>query len=516
MPPEGVVVSIGNAGGLVVDASGVGAGTKKGGGAVSIIDFIDELKGTTLSDGIGMLCVATATVDTYEFHRITVKNEDVIQLSDDINDFQERYRVGTTNPTEDLDAGDLFYNTATGKMLVYNEISGEWEEVQSIGQYYTVPASELEPFSTGTSSEATISNAPTQPEQLLLSINGVIQQPNAGTSTPAEGFALDGAVIKLAETPAAGSEVFAVIIGSTVNIGVPSANTVDTLQLVDSGVTLPKLQNVATANRLLGSYSADSPVAEVQVATGMIQNEAVTYAKLQHTANDNRLLGATTAGAVGEVQVQTAMVANNAITNSKLGLNSVTANEILDEQVTEPKLGTESAGSTGEYLQKTATGMDWAPLVVPASVPAGSVHMFATATVPADYLVADGSDVSRTTYADLFIAIGTTYGAGDGSTTFTLPDLRNYFIRGADPNGGRAVGDVEADATAVNGLSLNDPGHAHGQGLRSSGGSIGGGTSNGAGGNYSSTSSANTNITFSSSDTETRPVNVALLYAIKA
>lgn len=57
-------------------------------------------------------------------------------------------------------------------------------------------------------------------------------------------------------------------------------------------------------------------------------------------------------------------------------------------------------------------------------LPAGSIIQWAGATAPANWLIADGAAVSRTTYASLFAAIGTTYGAGDGSTTFNLPDLR--------------------------------------------------------------------------------------------
>lgn len=53
----------------------------------------------------------------------------------------------------------------------------------------------------------------------------------------------------------------------------------------------------------------------------------------------------------------------------------------------------------------------------------GSIIMFPGSAVPSGYLLCDGSAVSRTTYASLFTAIGTTYGAGDGSTTFNLPNL---------------------------------------------------------------------------------------------
>ncbi len=56
-------------------------------------------------------------------------------------------------------------------------------------------------------------------------------------------------------------------------------------------------------------------------------------------------------------------------------------------------------------------------------VPTGMIITFADATTPANYLICDGRAVSRTTYADLFQVIGTTYGSGDGSTTFNLPDF---------------------------------------------------------------------------------------------
>lgn len=83
------------------------------------------------------------------------------------------------------------------------------------------------------------------------------------------------------------------------------------------------------------------------------------------------------------------------------------------------------------------------------AVRAGAVMFFAMATPPEGWLVADGSTISRTTYSKLFAAIGTTFGTGDGSTTFKLPDLRGEFLRGWD-NGrgvdpGRAFGGAQLD-----------------------------------------------------------------------
>lgn len=90
------------------------------------------------------------------------------------------------------------------------------------------------------------------------------------------------------------------------------------------------------------------------------------------------------------------------------------------------------------------------PIGAPGGTPAGSILWFAMATPPTGYLKCNGQAVSRTTYLNLFQAIGTTFGAGDGSTTFLVPDLRGEFIRswddgrGADP--GRALGSSQADA----------------------------------------------------------------------
>lgn len=63
-------------------------------------------------------------------------------------------------------------------------------------------------------------------------------------------------------------------------------------------------------------------------------------------------------------------------------------------------------------------------------IPSGSVFQFAGLNAPYGYLICDGRAVSRTDYADLFSAIGTLYGSGNGSTTFNLPDYRGQFVRG--------------------------------------------------------------------------------------
>lgn len=83
--------------------------------------------------------------------------------------------------------------------------------------------------------------------------------------------------------------------------------------------------------------------------------------------------------------------------------------------------------------------------------PAGSVIFLARSTAPTGYLKANGAAVSRATYAALYSAIGTSFGSGDGSTTFNLPDLRGEFLRAWDDgrgiDAGRAFGSFQDQST---------------------------------------------------------------------
>jgi microcystin-dependent protein len=80
----------------------------------------------------------------------------------------------------------------------------------------------------------------------------------------------------------------------------------------------------------------------------------------------------------------------------------------------------------------------------------GEVCYFARNTAPSGFLKANGALVSRSTYATLFTAMGTTFGIGDGATTFALPDLRGEFLRGWDDSRGvdtgRTFGTAQTDA----------------------------------------------------------------------
>ncbi len=91
---------------------------------------------------------------------------------------------------------------------------------------------------------------------------------------------------------------------------------------------------------------------------------------------------------------------------------------------------------------------DWRQIVIPGAY-SGKIEPCVLASTPAGWLMCAGQAVSRTRYADLFAAIGTTFGAGDGSTTFNLPDLRGRAFAGLDNMGGSSanvVTDPSADS----------------------------------------------------------------------
>lgn len=89
----------------------------------------------------------------------------------------------------------------------------------------------------------------------------------------------------------------------------------------------------------------------------------------------------------------------------------------------------------------------------------GDVKFTAGSAAPTGWIKADGSELSRTTYADLFSVVGITYGGGDGITTFNVPDLRGEFIRGWDDgrgeDAGRDLGSWQADELKSHTHSLN-------------------------------------------------------------
>ena len=134
-------------------------------------------------------------------------------------------------------------------------------------------------------------------------------------------------------------------------------------------------------------------------------------------------------------------------------------------------------------------------------IPTGAVMAFAMNSAPSGWLECNGDAVSRTTYSSLFTAISTTYGVGDNSSTFNVPDLRAEFIRGWDDGRGvdsnRTFGSAQLDEFKAHShtMSFGTSGWDAYTGLNQSG--------------------SFTKSTSTVGGSETRPRNVAMLYCIK-
>jgi phage-related tail fiber protein len=146
----------------------------------------------------------------------------------------------------------------------------------------------------------------------------------------------------------------------------------------------------------------------------------------------------------------------------------------------------------------------------------GMVANFAMNTAPSGWLAADGTAVSRTTYASLFSAIGTTFGVGDGSTTFNLPNLGGQFTRnwisGQTTDSGRVFGSSQTDAFQGHKHASDGVNYMTDQ-------PTGSGSSSGGGARFQQVGIGNPTTDGTNgvprTATETRPTNIALLACIK-
>lgn len=181
-------------------------------------------------------------------------------------------------------------------------------------------------------------------------------------------------------------------------------------------------------------------------------------------------------------------------------------------ETTDPVLGGPN-GTSNAPLKNLANRTLYLKQQLGIVTPPGMVAHFARNTTPAGWLKANGATISRTTYVGLFAAIGTTFGAGDGLTTFNLPDLRGEFLRGWDD--GRSI-----DSSRIFGSSQSGQleGHYHGLqkiAFHNASNDIG---SDGypmryAAGDDGSYNNWETDSTYGGN--ETRPRNIALLACIK-
>ena len=248
-------------------------------------------------------------------------------------------------------------------------------------------------------------------------------------------------------------------------------------------------------------------LADGVINTSELADGSITTAKLAD--------GAISAAKIADSAISTAKIADGGISTAKIADSAISAAKIADGDITDAKLAT---GITASKLSGALPAVDGSALTgLSGGTPAGTIGYFAATTAPDGFLKANGATVSRTTYSDLFTAIGTTYGVGDGSTTFDLPDLRGEFLRSLDDgrgiDGGRSIGTAQSD---------DNKSHQHIQGsaIRQYGGTFDYGvTSSGLSSRIEGTSGAGRYYTHPHTSyvggSEARPRNVALLACIK-
>jgi len=183
-------------------------------------------------------------------------------------------------------------------------------------------------------------------------------------------------------------------------------------------------------------------MAVLQTGQSFASGDQVTAQKLQDIANLATFrTGANNTADGSTIEVDATggylKVKQTGITSNELAANSVITAKIQDGAVTAAKL--DSAA-------------------VSVLMPTSTILPYAGSAAPTGYFLCDGSAKSRTTYAGLFAIIGTTYGVGDGSTTFNIPDLRGRVIAGQDDMGGSSANRLTDQSGGLYGDTLGATG----------------------------------------------------------
>ncbi len=153
----------------------------------------------------------------------------------------------------------------------------------------------------------------------------------------------------------------------------------------------------------------------------------------------------------------------HSLTKEQIGLSNVTDDaqltvSQLDAVLTDDITKVASSGAVMDYVDTTESNI--IIYVNTVAVPTGLLSPFAGSTAPTGYLMCDGSAVSRTEYADLFAVIGTSYGSGDGSTTFNVPDMQGNVAVGVGGSSVTTLGQTGGEETHT--LTVTEmPAHSH-------------------------------------------------------
>ncbi len=358
--------------------------------------------------------------------------------------------------------------------------------------------------------EDALDRATIQIQQLSEQVERSVKVPITSTTDP---DALVASVVA-SEASAAASAAAAAASAAAAEAAVPSGTlgytpvniTGDTMTgqlevpslVVNGSSPITSLGNAAT--KTTGAAAGNVPLWEYTLLNGSVE---LTTTDTVVAAHRGKLIDCTGSGGwtLGFDAAATLGVWAGAVRNSTTG--TITLDPYGSEQIDDAATLALAAGESC-FVLCNGTALKTVGRAS-SSVPTGQVAYFAMDTAPTGWLKANGAAISRATYAALFAAIGTTYGAGDGATTFNLPDLRGEFLRGFDDARGVDSGRVFGSAQAHQMES-----HTHSVQVIGNGTITGGGYPNGddpAGPAYTTGSAGG--------GSETRPRNIAMLACIK-
>lgn len=299
-----------------------------------------------------------------------------------------------------------------------------------------------------------------------------------------------------------------------------TAAAAEATEIATAAATSASASAAAAAGSATSAVTSETQAASYAAAAMGYRDQAEAYKDDAHLSALNADASAVAAAASAEaaalwdpssysttVQIETMLEGYTPTTRQVVGSDGLLVNgagsATLGATVTlSLDFATQEDAEAGENATKPMSALRVKQAIDIAAVPAGTILDFAASTPPAGFLECNGAALSRTAYSALFAAIGTAWGAGDGATTFNLPDFRGSFRRGWDHgrglDSGRAFASYQADAFASHSHSYNVVGSAAGS-FGAADQSVGStsATTGGAGG------------------TETRPKNYAPLPMIK-